>query len=254
MLIKDAIILAAGLGTRISRDVGNLPKPLVKISNIPLIIYSIVPLLNIGIKHLYIVVNPRSLRPISRLVKKLPADVQLIENKAPERDNGYSLILGMECIESSTFFLTMSDHIYDPTIPNILLHKDINEADIIVGADSNPRYVNINEATKILAHNEVVQDIGKNITEFSHIDIGLFIMKRDLYDIYYEYAEHNHVIKLSSLIRYSITQGKKVVISDINGLPWIDIDTIEDVRKAKTKAGELLRKVINIAYEHVVPL
>jgi len=48
------------------------------------------------------------------------------------------------------------------------------------------------------------------------------IMKRDLYDVYSSYATHNHEVELSSLIQYSVEQGKKVLIADIRGLPGVN--------------------------------
>ncbi|RLF14708.1 MAG: hypothetical protein DRJ66_05550 [Thermoprotei archaeon] len=249
MLIREAIILAAGLGTRIRSHAGDTPKPLVKVLGIPLITYSLASLLNAGVKHFYIVVNPKSHAPIAQFIDAIGIDAQIIVNEKPERGNGYSLILGMEFVRDM-FFLSMSDHIYDPRIPNILL-RSANEFDVIIGVDSSPSYISVNEATKVLVNKGMALDIGKHIPKYTHIDIGLFIMKKELYDLYRDYAKRNRIVELSSLIKHSINSGKQVAIADINGLPWIDIDTVDDLYRAENNAQDLLQRAIDVVYKYI---
>jgi len=251
MLIREAIILAAGLGTRMKSHITGIPKPLIRVSEVPLILYTIASLLNAGVEHFHIVVNPKSYEPISEALGEIDINADFVINNKPERGNGYSLLLGMKNVKDR-FFLSMSDHIYDPKIPIALLSASVDyDFDILIGADSNPRYVNMDEATKIFTKEGHVKQIGKNLTQYTHIDIGLFIMKRDLYDVYSSYATHNHEVELSSLIQYSVEQGKKVLIADIRGLPWIDIDTMEDLHKARTIAKTLIERATTIVRKYI---
>jgi len=251
MLIREAIILAAGLGTRMRSHITGVPKPLIRVSEIPLILYTIASLLNAGVEHFHIVVNPKSYEPISEALGEIDVNVDFIINNEPERGNGYSLLLGMKNVKDR-FFLSMSDHIYDPKIPIALLSANVDyDFDILIGADSNPRYVNMDEATKIFTQEGHAKQIGKNLAQYTHIDIGLFIMKRDMYDVYSNYATHNHEVELSSLIQYSIEQGKRVLIVDIHGLPWIDIDTIEDLHRARTIAKTLIERATTIVRKYI---
>ncbi len=250
MIVKEAIILAAGLGTRMRKSLSDLPKPLVRICNIPLIAYPLAALLGAGVEQFYIVVNNLTLEPISRLVDELGLNAELVFNECPERGNGYSLLLGLQHVKSELFFLSMSDHIYAPQIPLVLC--DIAEDfDIVVGADSSPRYVDMEEATKILAYDDLVADIGKGLSEYTHADIGLFIMKRELRRIYQEYAEQEHVIELAALVKYAVESGKKVLVADIKGLPWIDIDTIEDLYRAESEARDLIEESADLVHRYV---
>jgi len=252
MLIREAIILAAGLGTRIGSPITGVPKPLVKVSEIPLILYAISSLLSAGVERFHVVVNTKGHMPISRVLNEFDINVDFVINREPERGNGYSLILGMKRVQDE-FFLSMSDHIYDPRIPKVLLNAfNGSDFDILVGADSNPRYVDIDEATKIMTRGTRVVRIGKDLSRYAHVvDIGLFIMRRDLYRTYLDYASQNYVVELSSLIQYSVNQGRKVMIADVRGLPWIDIDTADDVYKARTTARSLIERAASIVREYI---
>jgi len=55
--IKTAVILAGGRGKRLSEQTHKIPKPLVRLNNIPLIVYVIKKLKNDGIKNFYILVG-----------------------------------------------------------------------------------------------------------------------------------------------------------------------------------------------------
>ncbi|MCD6368554.1 MAG: NTP transferase domain-containing protein [Thermoproteales archaeon] len=248
MAIREAVILAAGYGSRIRGAAGDTPKPLITVHGIPLIAYSLASLLNAGVKHFYIVVNPKSRTSITRFMDTVGIDAEVIVNEAPERGNGYSLILGMEHVKD-VFFLSMSDHIYDPKIPGLLYST--REFDVIIGVDSNPRYISVDEATKVLVDRGVALDIGKKIPRYTHIDIGLFIMKRSLYEFYRDYAERNQVVELSSLIKHSISSGKRVAVADIGGLPWIDVDTVNDLRRAENEAHDLLGRAVETVRRHL---
>ncbi|RLE50702.1 MAG: hypothetical protein DRJ21_01540 [Candidatus Methanomethylicota archaeon] len=241
---EEAIILAAGLGTRMSDYIRDVPKPLVKILDVPLIMYAIAGFLNIGVRNFYIVVNQYNLKAISNIMGSLNVNVKLIVNNSPIRGNGYSLILGMKHVKNELFYISMSDHIYAPSIFKKLLYNA--DASIIVTVDSNPRYINIDEATKVMTQHGKVIDIGKEINEYTHVDIGLFIMKKKLYNDFKLFSENNYKIELSKLIKYSINKKHIVTALDIHGAPWMDVDTANDLIRATNLAQSFIEDVKKI--------
>lgn len=250
MRVKEAIILAAGLGKRMHYKFDDIPKPLIKIHNIPLITFPIANLLHNGVEKFVIVVNYNNYNHIKRYLSGLDVNIDLIINKAPERGNGFSLYLGMKYIKDKYFFLSMSDHIHHPDILSQLF-KYVGYGDIIIGVDSKPKYINVDEATKVIIENNKLINIGKNIENYTHVDIGLFIINRELFTMYDEYCSREYLVELSKLIKVSSDNDYSIFPVDIHGLPWIEIDTLNDYDKTKTVAKDFIFEVIGILSNYI---
>ena len=143
----------------------------------------------------------------------------------------------------------MADHIYPPTVPQKLLSVLSDDMDVIIAADSHPRYISIEEATKIRTSNDLVRNIGKNLVEFDCVDAGLFIMRNSILEIAEELVSFKEVIGVSDIINHAIHKGLKVRIADIRGTPWLDVDTPEDINKLLNgSASELLNMLLEKYY------
>lgn len=251
MIVKEAVILAAGLSTRLRSILGNLPKQLLKIFNIPLIAFPLSILMNCNVDRFYIVVNPNNYELISKFLDKVGLNVKYIVNDNPERGNGYSALLALSKVRDDIVFLSMSDHIFSPKIPKKLLEFE-KRFDILVGVDSKPKYVDVDEATKVFADaSNRLLNIGKGISDFTHIDIGIFLIRKDLHKIFEEYNKQSYLVEFASLIKYAREKNCEVLVADVEGLPWIDIDTPEDLQKVKTIASNFINDTIREVYEYI---
>jgi hypothetical protein len=76
--VDNAIILAAGRGSRMGSLTNDLPKPLIQVNGIPIIETSILNLIEVNIKNIYIVVGYKS-HAFDGLIKKYPF-IKLIKN------------------------------------------------------------------------------------------------------------------------------------------------------------------------------
>ncbi len=243
MALSEAVILAAGLSTRLRKITRGLPKQALKLLGAPLIAYPVACLYAAGVRKFHVVVNPITAKYISDIFSTLDLKYDTVVNDTPGKGNGYSFILGLSLLESKYAFLSMSDHIFHPHIPFRLLEVD-KEYDLLVGVDSSPRLVSLEEATKVYVSPEGrVLDIGKNIEKYTHVDIGLFVVSRNIEEECLKYARQEKKVELSSLIKY-ISNIYRVYAKDVEGLPWIDVDTPEDLKKATSRAEFLLSKVI----------
>jgi len=240
-MIKEAVVLAAGLSTRM-RGFTNLPKQVLKILDKPLIYYPLTALIINGVKKVYVVVNKVTYGPIRKILGGVPIDIEYVINDKPDRDNGYSVILGGSYVKGDYFYLAMSDHIFSIDIPKVLAHY-VGIADLVVGADSEPKLIDIEEATKILVKGGNIVKVGKGLDEFTHIDIGIFIMNRKVVNYFKECSEVKYVIKLADLINYSIMKGVKAVVADVKGRFWFDIDTKEDLEKVRSELRDYVENV-----------
>lgn len=247
--LREAVVLAAGLGTRL-KPISKLPKFAFKLAGNPLIHYPVLSLKSIGVKNFTFVVargyEKLLLDTVSSLLKS--SNFHVIPNPAPELGNGYSLLL-TEGYTESVFYVSMCDHIYPRRTLEILSENYKPKLDVLIGGDSTPRYVDVKEATKIYCNKSgEVLKIDKNLKEYTYVDIGLFIMKTSIYKVK-NYIREAGKIPLSSLLNTAIKVGLKIRVVDVKGNTWTDIDTPEDVKEvlggAKSKVLEVFKNSLN---------
>ncbi len=234
-VINEALILASGLGTRLS-DFIKSPKFALKLSKYPLIYYPILTLTSVGVTEFTIIIAEKyydvARKLLDSLSDKIDISINLVLNKYPERDNGYSFLIASKHINSEYFYTSMSDHIYTRLIPMKLvgsLDKSI-KYDVIAGVDSNPRYINLDEATKVATSNDKVIRFGKDLLEYQYVDIGVFITSSNLIN-YVSDLKDLKKLTFSQLLNTAIERGAHILYTDINGLPWTEIDTVDDLNQ-----------------------
>ena len=243
----EALVLAAGLGTRIGKRHGI--KPLLKIEDLPLIMFPIYSLQSIGVGRFIIVANQENIRAISEHIREYGLkESSFVLNSEPWRENGYSLVLGWKAVKGHVAFITMSDHIYPPEVP-YLLWKNYEEnrgVDVFIAGDKKPVYINIKEATLIETSEDLlVKKIGKGLDHWDFVDAGVLLFNRKAAKRAGEIAARVEVLRLSQLIEVLASEGLRVMVTDITGVPWTEVDTPEDL--AELRAGsrrEIVKEVI----------
>jgi len=109
MTIKSAMILAAGLGTRMRPVTDTLPKPLVEVAGKPLIAYGLEALDRAGVSH--VVVNVHYLAPL--LVDWLSAwpgaDIAISDETAELLDSGGGIVNALPMLGTDPFLVLNAD-------------------------------------------------------------------------------------------------------------------------------------------------
>ena len=228
--MREAVILAAGIGRRLHPLSGGKPKFLVELLEFPLVAYPLATLKNLGVSRITMVVPAGWSAEASKILDKLGFEKCLVENNEVERENGYSLALAEPCVNSEVFIVSMCDHIYVPRLPKCVVERFyVDEPDLVVGGDPAPRFVDIDEATKIVAdeYGNIIA-IGKGLQGYTHIDTGVFVMKRSVLRVARRLADFRPIVKLSDVVGYLRKTGLRAVVADARGIPWTEIDTAED--------------------------
>ena len=239
-----AVILAAGVGSRLKNLTIDKPKCMLAIMDNRLLIdYQIEKLKEYGIQEREIfIIGGYKFDILKEYLRK--REVNLILNpKFKEWNNIYSffLINEISAINSSDDFLLLNS--------DTLFHKDILRY-LLNCSESNCVVVDTckelgSEEMKVLIKDEKIVRFGKDIPEslaageyiglakFNKskldilFDIANKLIKSGKTDIWYEIA-FNYVLDRIN-IGYVDTQAK----------PWIEIDTVEDYEKAK----EIVKKL-----------
>src|SRR5437870_9419833 len=124
--ISEAVILMAGEGSRLRGSDGTFLKPLVPVLGRPLICYALDALVHAGIKKANFIVGYQSSQMTGAIRQLIPPALEscFIENHDWQKQNGISLLAAAKHA-MSPFLLTMSDHLFDQSIVDLLLRNAV---------------------------------------------------------------------------------------------------------------------------------
>ena len=243
----NAIIIAAGSGKRINKNLKDVPKSMVKVNDKPIIEYQISILKQAGIDKIYVITGPYS-------EKFSPTNIEYIQDQNYEsHDILGSLMEAKEFLKNDVLVL-YSDIIFDLNIIQKMLDSK-NDISIAVDMDWMKMYEGrtehlLSEAENVkLDNSNKIIFIGKNIPvannlvgeflgimKFSRSGADLFIKKYD--DLVRTHTGSFHQASsfskayLTDLIQELIFSKINVEAEKVIG-KWCEIDTIQDSRTAE---------------------
>ena len=233
--IDTAVILAAGKGERISNTDEFVAKPLIKVFDVSLIERSIKNLINnLNVKKIYVVTgfNHEEINNhLGKLKNKLSLNIEVIFAKGWEKGNGASFLAILDKMNHQQFYLLMADHLFNNEFYNAISKYKMNNKSYLIISRTLSSLNDFNDATKVNVVDDKINDIGKSINDNNAFDTGFFILNSD---------EFNNVNKLSvreklslSEVIQELVQQKKLYFIEVPEDSWFDIDTSQDLLKAK---------------------
>ncbi len=233
-MVKTAVIIAAGNGTRLKRMSGRLPKPLVRVAGVPLIERGMRSALKAGIESFVIGTGYQGER-IRAYVDGIPdlADrVTWVHNPDYHRSNGGSVLTAREATPED-FALLMSDHLFDPEALARLLRAPRNPDECLLGVDRNLTGIfDMDDATKVRLTGDRIADIGKTLDAYDAVDTGMFVCAPALFDALTACAHPEEGCSLTDGVRRLAREGRMRYL-DVEGAAWQDVDTPESLRHAR---------------------
>jgi len=231
--IAEAVVLMAGSGSRLRANGLNLAKPLIPIHGRPLISYTIDALVHAGIKIVYAVVGFESESLMAQMRPLIPRalDVRFIINRDWEKQNGISVLVAAELVRSP-FLLTMSDHLFDQSIFEMVLRAPCDRLNLAIDRKLNSM-VDLDDAMKVQTRDDQIAAIGKNLRTYDAIDTGLFGCPYEIFQ-YLERAKQNGDCSLADGVRLMAHDGKTRAI-DIGDAWWQDVDTARMLQHAEAR-------------------
>lgn len=228
-----AVILAAGMGTRLKPLTNDIPKTMVKVNDEPILSKQIKNLIDIGVKNIIVVTGYKS-KIIVDFINKYYPFVKIIENKDFKRTNNmYSLYLTKGIVCNNGFLLMNGDVFFDVEILRELISDSYGDSIVVeVGAYNE-------ENMKVRCVSNRIIEISKNIPKDKAYGVSIDIYKitastsKKFFDIITEYIE----------IKNDLTQWTEVALNDLLKVSnfqicplkgrWIEIDNLEDLKKAE---------------------
>lgn len=109
MTIKDAMVLAAGLGTRLRPITDTIPKPLVPVAGKPMIDYALDSLAEAGVSHAVVNVHHFADQMEAHLEAYPRLDISISDERQQLMNSGGGLVKGLGLIEPGRIFVMNAD-------------------------------------------------------------------------------------------------------------------------------------------------
>ena len=223
----DALILAAGYGTRLRPLTNDKPKAMIKIHGVPILERSLHVLKNIGVKKVVIVIGYKG-EVIKKYLGNIWNGIKIVYKKTDWRGDGIlkSYIKGKDVIKNRFIFLC-GDTIPEEKSLRLALEK---KGDIVVSV----RNLKDDSVVAKVLKSGIVKNIGmrKDMKKFDKTVAGISVNEPVFFDAV-ESCIKNNKFDRPDAIEWMIKKGYKVNSFDISNDTFLEIDDFEDLKKAK---------------------
>jgi choline kinase len=223
------VILAAGLGSRLQSD-GGLPKPLLPVAGRALILRVLDRFHEAGIDEAVIVLGHRADEIRDATAASTPmAKTHFVVNERYRMANGLSVLAAKEKVGRRSFFLSMSDHIFETELIASLAGAPLPENGLLLAVDRKLSTIyDMDDATKVRTEDGRIVEISKNLENFDAVDSGLFSCTPALMDAIQQFSDSREDgdCSLSEGV-WTLAQKGLARVHDIGEALWQDVDTPE---------------------------
>ena len=227
-----ALILAAGLGTRLAPITDKVPKALVPVNREPIIHKQIQNLVNNGIKDIFVVVGYKN-EILQKYLNENFSFVTIINNKDYNTTNNmYSAYLGKAYVAHDDFLMMNADVFFDEIIISELIKdKYCNAIVTDIGSYSEESMKVVEKDGRIVA---ISKQIEKSQALGNSIDVYKFSSEAGqiFFEQCEEYIEKNHDLKKWSEVALNDILTKCVFKKCPLVGRWFEIDNHEDLAQA----------------------
>jgi len=228
--IIPVVIMAGGLGTRLSPYTNILPKPLIPVGDYPIAEHIINRFYAYGCRQFYMIVNYKR-NMIKAYFDELEKEYRLdfiTEEKALGTGGGISLLKGKI---KDTFILTNCDILIDDDLTKAY-EQHIELGNMITMVCSLKNFtipygvVNIGEDGMIVSMQE-----KPNMSFFTNT--GCYFVEPEVI----ENLEYNKPADFPAIIEKYMKNGKRVGIYPISEEAWLDMGQMDELEKMKARLG-----------------
>lgn len=238
-MIKQAVILAGGMGTRLKDVTKDMPKGFLEIENVPIIEKSIQKLIAFGVEEIIIGTGH-----CSEWYDELIGKYNIVKTvKNDEYMNTSSMGTLAICAPSinGDFLLLESDLIYDEVGLKVLIN-DRRDNVILASGKTN----SFDEVYLDFDENDILTKVNKNKNEFINPDtelVGITKISKEMLDKMVEFYNANPDYKKIDYenVLEIFAKDNPIYVNKINYYVWAEID---DERMFKRASDEIYPRII----------
>ena len=234
-MIKKGIILAGGMGTRMSPLTNAVNKQLLPIYDKPLIFYPLSILLLAKIKDILIIVNKGQLDQYKKIIpngNNLGVNISYLEQESP-KGLPDAFILGKDFIGKDNVALILGDNFfYGQNLSKMLLNcSKLNEgAKVILHKVSKPELFGVAKINNLKKITSIKEKPKKFISDFAITGLYFFDNKVVKYAKQLRPSKRGELEITDLLKKYLFTSKLKAEQLGRGGA-WLDTGSIEDFYK-----------------------
>jgi choline kinase len=223
----QAIIMAAGLGSRLKDLTTATPKALIEAGGRPLIDYAISFARAANASRL-IVVSGFCHAEVAARVAAVAPDAHVVENREFRKGNLISMQTGQQALEPGSFLLMNTDHIYRPSIAAIVA-KACEAAFEITAFCDYDRTLGADDMKVRLDPQGRVAEMAKPLPTWDCGYVGMTFVPAARRNDYFAAATRvaaaqGDAVHVESILVELARAGTPPVIADISGHRWLEID------------------------------
>lgn len=227
MSAGQAIIMAAGLGSRLKDLTTATPKALIEAGGRPLIDYALAFALRTGAAR-RIVVGGFCHADVAARVAAQAADAVIVENREFRKGNLISMRTGYAALELGGFLLMNTDHVYRPTIAGVVARACASAAEVTAFCDFD-RPLGADDMKVRLDGARRVAEMAKTLPAWDCGYVGMTYVpaaRRADYESAAArvLAERGDAVHVESILVALAAAGAPPEIADISGHGWLEID------------------------------
>jgi 2-aminoethylphosphonate-pyruvate transaminase len=226
----QAIVLAAGLGSRLGDLTRAIPKALIEVDDRPLIDYALAFAGAVGIEpERTVVVGGFCYPDLRARIAAIAPTVRCVDNPAFRKGNLVSLRAGLPHIAPGDGFLLMNtDHIYRPAIAEIVGGVVRSATEVTAFCDFD-RSLGDDDMKVELDVQRRVRDMAKTLPTWDAGYVGMTFIPGPRARAHAAAGEAalavgGDAIHVESVLVQLVHDGAPPVIADISGHGWLEVD------------------------------
>lgn len=234
VLPLDVIIMAGGKGERLKPLTDNLPKPLLRVGDKPILEHNLRHISNYGVNRVFICVNYLGymIRDYFGNGNSLDLNIEYVEEKEPLGTLGAAALI--ENLEYDQVLVMNADVLTNIDIEDFF--SEFIEQQALMSVASVPYKINMPFAVLETAENRVLAFSEKPEYTF-YTNAGIYLLKRDLLSR----IPSNAMYHATDLMQDLLNNKEKLTQYSLHGF-WMDIGRKEDFQRAQQEIKHLVIK------------
>jgi choline kinase len=230
------VIVAGGVASRLRPYSEERPKSLMELEpGLTIADFILERFRRAGLSPVYLVTRKEF---VEAFRSKLGSSVAILTVDREEFGNLYSVYTALKHVKPP-FLVAMSDHVFEyEMLKRVLSHRSSKAFTVCL--DRKPSRAEAQEGLKVKLAEGVVVAVGKNLESRYGIDTGLILVREKAY-AYVErvISEKGPTASIGDALDLAAREGE-VDYVDVTGLMWKDVDTVEDLVKARALCKKVL--------------